>query len=253
MKLTDKFEKCAGVYILKNICNGKYYVGETVNIKHRMYYHSIGTKQVIHKAIIKYGIDNFEVYVEYLPNFSKDDLIELEEQLIKRFNSIGSNGYNLCPKGVNHTGFICTEETKKKLALASSRRVWSEESKLKISKSKLGIPRSEETKRKVSESNKGKVLSEEHKRNISNTTKGRIGKPHTEKTKTKIGNMNRGRIHTEEHKKKISEGGRGLKRSEETRKRMSAASTGRIMSKESIQKGIETRRKNRENKLTPLD
>jgi group I intron endonuclease len=114
MRLIDNFEKLPGVYIIKNLINGKYYIGESLNIKNRISQHCKGTSQIFHKAIKKYGINNFEVYVEYLQDFNKSDLIELEECLIIKYNSVSPKGYNICLKGSDCTGVQQSTESKLK-------------------------------------------------------------------------------------------------------------------------------------------
>lgn len=116
MKLDDKFEKLPGIYIIKNLINGKVYVGESVNVKQRMRKHKTVYCQVVHNAFKKHGMENFDVYVEYLPNFKKTDLVTLEEELIIKFNCLSPNGYNILNKGSNWSGQQHSEETKKKMS-----------------------------------------------------------------------------------------------------------------------------------------
>jgi len=42
MKITDSFNPQAGVYIFQCIPNGKYYIGESLNIRDRMKSHKWG-------------------------------------------------------------------------------------------------------------------------------------------------------------------------------------------------------------------
>lgn len=116
MKLSDIFENLPGIYIMTNLINGKVYIGESVNIKNRMRKHKNGRFQIIHEAIKKYGMNNFEIYVEYLPDFKKNDLIELEKELIIKFNCQAPNGYNLCSKSSNWIGRKHTKITKEKMS-----------------------------------------------------------------------------------------------------------------------------------------
>lgn len=116
MKLSDKFEKLPGIYIIKNSKNGKVYIGESVNVQSRIRKHKVVTTQIIHKAFEKYGIENFDVYVEYFPDFKKKDLVELEGELIVKFNSLAPNGYNVLKEGSNWGGCKHSDETKKKMS-----------------------------------------------------------------------------------------------------------------------------------------
>ena len=63
MLLNKDFKSLPGIYVITCLTNGKSYVGESLDIKTRMDRHSRGRKQVLHKAIQKYGIENFHVYV----------------------------------------------------------------------------------------------------------------------------------------------------------------------------------------------
>lgn len=103
------------VYILKNDVNGKFYVGETLKLKRRMeeylYTHK-GTNRIIHRAIEKYGIDNFSIEYYYLPHFLKKDLVKLEESMIRQYNSLRPTGYNILPNGGSYAGGKTSDELK---------------------------------------------------------------------------------------------------------------------------------------------
>ena len=117
-----------------------------------------------------------------------------------------------------------------------------------------GIPVSEETKKKISENRKGKALSKETYEKIGKKLKGHIV---SEETRKKISETQKGRPSpikgkkfTEEHKRKISEALKGNKNglgkicSDEKKKKISKAIKGRKVSQETIEKTLETRRKN---------
>lgn len=148
MNLSDEFKNLPGIYIITNLLNGKKYVGETLNVKRRIAKHCKNNCQLIHSAFNKYGKENFDVYVEYFTNFSKEDLWKLEEELIKKFNCLTPNGYNINPYGV---GGKNTEDTKIKISKANKGRKMSVESNLARSNSLKGRPAP----------NKGKSPSEE--------------------------------------------------------------------------------------------
>jgi group I intron endonuclease len=116
MKINDKFENLPGIYIIKNLVNGKVYIGESLNVKTRMRKHKTVSLQVIHNAFKKHGMMNFEIYVEYFPNFTKKDLVDLERELIIKFNCQSPNGYNILNEGSNWIGKKHSEETKKKMS-----------------------------------------------------------------------------------------------------------------------------------------
>ncbi len=90
------------VYILKNNLNGKQYVGSTIRpIEQRLKEHqNTNTDFPIHKAIKKYGWENFSYEVV----FTSDDASALRQREgfeMDRRNTFGEDGYNL--KGVSST------------------------------------------------------------------------------------------------------------------------------------------------------
>ena len=86
------------IYKITNTLNGKVYVGQTIqNIKERFYQHCAlkyskdALKMAIHKAILKYGKQNFSI--EVIEEVESENLNEREIYWIKYFNSY-KNGYN---------------------------------------------------------------------------------------------------------------------------------------------------------------
>jgi len=93
------------LYKIVNIINKKVYIGQTINpIKrwagHKRQSNSIKSKQVISKAIHKYGIDNF-IFEVIAACKSYEDANFLEEYLIIQYNCLISNGngYNIALGG----------------------------------------------------------------------------------------------------------------------------------------------------------
>lgn len=94
------------IYILKNKINNKVYIGQTtqgskVRFKQHLKLLKSNQTQLIHKAIKKYGKENFyyEVLYENIDNY--EQLNKLEEECILKYNSLTPNGYNMCPGGQN--------------------------------------------------------------------------------------------------------------------------------------------------------
>lgn len=80
--------------------NMKCYIGQSVNPHHRFVSHCSRAKNdkdnsPIHSAIKKYGKENFKLDVlEWTENYNLR-----EKELIKKFNTLSPNGYNICVGG----------------------------------------------------------------------------------------------------------------------------------------------------------
>jgi group I intron endonuclease len=169
--MLDTYKKEAGIYIFTNKTSGKKYVGETMNVKERMnYYNSFRCKRPIECALVKYGIDGFDIEVKYFPDFNKDDLLDLEESMIKSLNCLVPNGYNICVRGTSGVGKFVSEETKMKISASLTGRPKSYEHAMKVGLAHKGKTQREETKRKISITKQNP--SDETRKKISNAGKG---------------------------------------------------------------------------------
>jgi group I intron endonuclease len=156
------------IYIVTNAINAKQYVGISKNLEKRWSRHkkALGETPLLHKAIKKYGKENF-VFTHIADAFDRENALILEQILIIQHNTFQPNGYNLTRGGECGVG-------------AEKGRVLSQETKDKISQSLLGkqSPR------------KGVILSEEIKQKISQAKKGkssnRLGYKHSSETIEKI-------------------------------------------------------------------
>lgn len=94
-----KVPPCCGVYAVKNIKNNKVYVGQSRNLQKRLLQHlAAATDKPLHKAIQRYGINNFEFYV--LEKCDESKLDSIEQEYIKKYNSADERyGYNISPGG----------------------------------------------------------------------------------------------------------------------------------------------------------
>lgn len=97
-----------GIYKIENKINGKIYIGQSINIKARLRSHICSAYNqnkkndydlVIHKAIRKYGADNFSY--EIIEECPKEKLNEREEYWIVYYDSY-YNGYNSTKGGDNY-------------------------------------------------------------------------------------------------------------------------------------------------------
>lgn len=98
------------IYEYKNLINNKIYIGQTNNIKRRLNEHksnsfnpkSVNYNDILHKAIRKYGYNNFKITI--LEDFegTQDKANERENFWIKEKHSlITEHGYNILNGGNN--------------------------------------------------------------------------------------------------------------------------------------------------------
>lgn len=201
------------LYKIVNLTNQKFYIGVTSNIKIRWKKHlniAKGDKvkfphhfQLIHKAIKKYGENNF--IFEIVKEFDiEDDCYEAEENFITYFKKNKIKTYNIAGggkgtgSGENHPMYG------KKLP-----KEWVDN----IKKAKEITSKNPETKEKQ---RKNMI-----DRNWIGENHPMYGKHHSEETKKKISNKGKGKITSINTKIKISKALKGKTKSEETKKKIS--------------------------------
>lgn len=208
------------IYLITNLINGKVYIGQS--IKNDKNY--LGSGLLVLKAIKKYGKENFKKTILKKCNSIKE-LNSLEAYFIGSHDSLSPNGYNISFGGIgkgstsestrrkmskSHIGIHRgekhplfgkkhTEETKKKIGLASKGRKQSEKTRRKRSNSLMGHVVLEETRIKLREAQVGDKSSW-------------YGRRHKKETIRKMSDIKKGKNnpfygirHTEEAKKKMSQ------------------------------------------------
>lgn len=86
-----------GIYKITNISNNQCYIGQSINIEKRWKDHQRALDNyAIHKALRKYGIQNFTF--EIIELCKVEELNTKEQYWIKYYNSY-INGYNETPGG----------------------------------------------------------------------------------------------------------------------------------------------------------
>jgi len=151
MKIQDKI---SGVYAITNLSNGHRYIGSSIDIYRRWGQHrrqlrkGTHSNQILQRAWDKYSEDTFEFSI--LIVCSEHDTL-LNEQ---RFLDTVKPEYNIavCAEAPSR-GLHFSEEHRRKIGEANSRRVLSDETKAKISASKTGVAlptRTEEHCHKIS-------------------------------------------------------------------------------------------------------
>lgn len=112
--------------------NGKRYVGITSQKPSERWRNGNGYKgsTAVYRAINKYGWHNIEHRILY-ENLSKVEAEKLEIKLIKEWNTLSPNGYNLCEGGNLVSGHKVSDKTKKYLRKINLGKKYSKEVKKK--------------------------------------------------------------------------------------------------------------------------
>lgn len=215
------------LYTITDTISNKIYIGQSIKEKERWRQHKYLARQenpiqYIHRAMKKYGINNF-IYEVIATCLTQCDADETETQLIKQYDSRNKErGYNMAPGGN-----VAWQAGLPPEMYPMFGKHHTEESKKKISESNLGKIMSNESRQKMSESMQQRLLigwkpasNDEISQKIS---KSHIGKIVSEETKEKIRKYHTGLIHSEETKNKMSEAKIGKKKSKEHRKNISLA------------------------------
>lgn len=163
------------IYLVKNLINGKIYVGFHSTNKDFSKDYYLGSGVLLKKAIKKYGRNNFiKGILEYVENYNWPGR---ETYWINKMKShVNYGGYNLTYGGEGVLGFKHSNETKEKLKKSHKGKKLSKETKNKIGSSLRGNSN-------IGGWNKNLKWSEEVKEKIRTSN---LGKKHTEKTKNKI-------------------------------------------------------------------
>jgi len=144
-------------------------------------------------------------------NLTEEEAFRHEIYMIDVFGRIDLGTgilYNRTNGGEGPSGWVPSEETRRKISEAGKGHIVLEETKIKMSEARKGKTHSEESKIKMSEARKGKTQSEETRRKNSEAHKG---KTHSEETRRKISEAKKDKTHSEESKRKMSEAKKGAK------------------------------------------
>lgn len=156
------------IYCIKNLINGKVYIGKSTDVKKRWETHKKNASKSINRRLYdsmnKYGYDNFIVDVidesdcEISINDKERYYIKLNNSNLKEF------GYNMTDGGDG--GNVISNYTDEQRLIYSQ--------KLKKSKLESNFNHSEESKKIMSEKATGRILTEETRNKISDTVKMKI-------------------------------------------------------------------------------
>lgn len=170
MKFKDEqlYKQSAGIYCIKNLINGKCYVGQTTQTFIRRYWHHqwcLNERQHFNKylqnAWNKYGADAFEFSVLHVWESHTEDIDVLEQRYIIQLDSL-NNGYNMQQGGQPTTLHLLISEESRKIAGAKNREHM------------LGRKLSDETRAKMRASSPHRKLTADDRQRISNYMSNRI-------------------------------------------------------------------------------
>lgn len=140
-----------GIYCITNNLNGKKYVGKSeVDVEARLYEHRttrrIGnTNEHLHRALHKYGQENFSFKI--IEECEPDKCCQRERYWIEKLGSLYPNGYNYTSGGENASGFKFSEISRQRMSEARKalpnvselsreaayHRNWTDDQKAKVS------------------------------------------------------------------------------------------------------------------------
>lgn len=111
----------SGIYTIRNTKNGKVYVGSSMNVRSRWYFHKNDLRKNKHHSLLlqrawnKDGEDSFRFSI--VEECDCSQLLAVEQSWIDRLNCADKRyGYNRSPSAGNTAGIKRTEEFKKKIS-----------------------------------------------------------------------------------------------------------------------------------------
>lgn len=177
------------IYKHTNRVNGKAYIGQTVDMARREWFHRNTTHcPVFHAAIQKHGWDQFTTEVLLTCDTYEEANIH-ELRLIAEHQTLIPNGYNLREGGNNSSP---SPETRARMSAAARGRVVSEETKRKISEAGKRLRSTPEYKEAQRLRRLGTKHSEDRKRKISESLTGRTGRKRTDEERKHQSNIRKG-------------------------------------------------------------
>lgn len=159
-------EKKWCVYCHTNNINGKKYFGITSRDPEKRWgkngsEYRVESHPVFGRAIKKYGWDNFTHEILF-NNLSKEQACEKESELIALYKTNCTRytnpayGYNMSDGGESgSSGYVWSDEAKKRLSKILTGRVVSEETRQKLKEIHIGVPLSSFHRQRLSEAHMG--------------------------------------------------------------------------------------------------
>ena len=184
----DDLRKKMCVYAIKNLVNGKVYVGitkDSFHVRYRGKWWIFSQNDHLKASVKKYGLENFQVEILEHNISTYEELLKKEVQYIQQFNSIQA-GYNKTTGGRQPTYSQESRDKKSQTLKEHYRKVGGSPLKGVSGRFK----HTDETKKQLSEMKIGKVghaHAEEHKQHMSDLMAGRKVSQNTKNKLSKIG------------------------------------------------------------------
>lgn len=186
--------RLGGIYYIRNVNNGKVYVGGSAKLRKRLLTHMrqlrSGThhSQGLQEEFNRFGVAAFEFRLLLIA--SPKDLRFFEQRLIDAYDSANAErGYNRSPTAGSQLGLKLLPESIERFRQVSMGRTHSAEARANMSRAQTGHPVSAETKAKISAARKGRKfgpLSEETKAKLSAAKRGKKRGPLSAETRARM-------------------------------------------------------------------
>ena len=215
-------ESKRGVYCIRNILNGKRYIGSTgVSFRRRWRSQRQSLRRNEHRnkhlnrAWEQCGESSFVFEVlEYIDDVN---CLLAEAKWMNHYKSSDqSYGYNTMPVPGSAQNYKHSEETKARMSIQRRGRPghpMPEDHKARLNALRIGKPRSIETRTKISAALIGRKLPSETRAKMS---EARTGLKRTDESKQRMSNAQRGKRHTPEARAKMSAAKAGKQQSVES-------------------------------------
>lgn len=216
----------SGIYLIRNECNGKVYIGSASDLpeRRRRHFGRLRTNRHVNRHLQSawnhYGEQSFSFQV--LLHCDRKNLLLFEQRTIDTFKNRHGIAvlYNVDYIAGSRMGTMVSDETRAKLSANNTRPF-------------LGKKHSVETRARMSEAAKHRAADPEWVERMRKISIGRVDSPTTTERRRSSAT---GRPMSEDAKEKVRASKLGKPRSEEVKAKLRIVNTGKKQSRETIEK-----------------